>query len=196
MTPDSQGALLANEIRNCLSNAIADENKPAPAAIIRERVLDKAIKDQSRLWLPKKYSSYKDFMLACDVTVRQSLGSPQRFGPDPANWTWGKVFVTRFTHPLSIAPLIGGQFIIPQIPIAGSGQTPNVGSAVSMRFIASPGNWDATRHVIPLGESGDPKSEHWKDQFEAWQTGSPQIFPFTRQAIENATKSTVTYGPK
>ena len=98
MTSDSQGALLANEIRNCLSNAIADENKPAPAAIIRERVLDKAIKDQSRLWLPKKYSSYKDFMLACDVTVRQSLGSPQRFGPDQANWTWGKVFVTRFTH--------------------------------------------------------------------------------------------------
>jgi hypothetical protein len=45
MTPDSQGALLSNEIRNCMSNAIAEENKPVPAGIIRERVLDKAVKE-------------------------------------------------------------------------------------------------------------------------------------------------------
>jgi hypothetical protein len=54
-------------------------------------------------------------------------------------------------------PFIGAQFATPNVPISGSNFTPNVGSNVSMRLIASPGNWDATRHVIPLGESGDPK---------------------------------------
>src|SRR6185436_19274371 len=58
MTPDSRGAVLANEIRGCLASAIAEENRPAAASAIRERVLDKALKEQSPLWLPKKYTSY------------------------------------------------------------------------------------------------------------------------------------------
>ena len=196
MTPESQGALLTNEIRGCLANTIADENKPATAAAIRERVLDEAIKEQSKLWLPKKYASYKDFITACDSSVRQSFADPKRFGPDPANWTWGKVWTARFQHPLVVAPLIGGQFAVPSVPLSGSGQTPNVGSSVSMRLIASPGNWDATRHVIPLGESGDPKSPYWMDQFPAWRDGTPQIFPFSKAAIDTATKSTITLSPK
>jgi penicillin amidase len=186
MMPDSQGALLANEIRGCLANTVADDNKPAPVNAVRERILDKAIREQSRVWLPKKYASYKDFLMACDTSVRRSLSDPKRFGPDPATWTWGKVFQARFFHPLAAAPLIGGQFTIPPIGIAGSGQTPNVGSGVSMRLIASPGNWDATRQVIPLGESGDPRSPRFKDQFQAWLTGVPMEFPFSASAVEKA----------
>jgi penicillin amidase len=197
MTPDSQGALLSNEIRNCMTNAIADENKQAPAFAIRERIVDKAVREQSRLWLPKKYSSYRDFMWGCDASVRASLADPKRLGPDPANWVWGKVWKSSYLHPLTAAPFgIGQQFAIPSIPIAGSGQTPNVGSSVSMRFIASPGNWDATRHVIPLGESGDPKSPFYKDEFPAWLEGTPQIFPFSKQAIEKAATNVVVLSPK
>jgi len=81
-------------------------------------------------------------------------------------------------------PLIGGQFVAKFTNVNGSGATPNVGSYVSMRHIASPGNWDATRHVIPLGQSGNPNSPHWKDQFEDWRTGTPAIFPFTKAAVE------------
>lgn len=196
MTPDSQGALLANEIRGCLANTIADENKPATSAAIRERILDRAIKDQSVLWLPKKYATYKEFLVACDASVRGSLADPKRFGPDPANWTWGKVWQARFPHPLAAAPLIGGQFVVPSVPISGSGQTPNVGSSVSMRLIASPGNWDATRHVIPLGESGDPRSVHFKDQFDLWLKGTPANFPFSKDAVEKATPDVVVLSPK
>jgi penicillin amidase len=82
------------------------------------------------------------------------------------------------------------------VPIDGSGQTPNVGSNVSMRHIASPGNWDATRHVIPLGESGDPKSDHFKDQFDAWRTGGPAVFPFTKAAVEKAAVSVLVMAPR
>jgi penicillin amidase len=196
MTPDSRGALLANEIRGCLASVIADDNRPTPVAVIRERVLDKAIKEQSKLWLPKKYSSYKEMMTACDASVRVSLADPKRFGPDTANWVWGKVSFARFPHPLAGVPLFGQQFAVPQVPIAGSGQTPNVGSAVSMRFIASPGNWDATRHVIPLGESGDPKSPFYMDQFSSWYLGTPQIFPFSRPAVEKAASSLLQLKPR
>jgi penicillin amidase len=196
MVPDSQGALLANELRTCLATAIAEDSKPTPVNAVRERVLEKAIKEQSRLWLPKKFASYREMMVNCDTSVRQSLSDPKRYGPDPANWTWGKLSISRFPHPLASAPLIGGQFATPQVPIPGSGQTPNVGSAVSMRLIASPGNWDATRHVIPLGESGDPRSPYYKDQFPAWLSGEQQLFPFSSEAIERATKGSLTLTPK
>ena len=135
-------------------------------------------------------------MTACDANVRLSLSDPKRFGPDPSQWVWGKVFQARFSHPLVSAPFIGGQFGIPPVGIAGSRQTPNVGPAVSMRLIASPGNWDATRHVIPLGQSGDPQSPHFKDQFQAWLTGEPQVFPFSRSAVEKSAVSTQVLSPR
>jgi penicillin amidase len=194
MVPDSSSALLTNEIRGCLANEIADENKPAPANLIRERILDWAVRDQSKLWLPKKYTSYKDFLMSCDRSVRQSLSG--RLGADQSKWIWGTVAKSIFPHPLAIVPFIGGQFTIPSIGIPGSGQTPNVGPYVSMRLIASPGNWDATRHVIPLGESGDPKSPYFKDQFQSWLNGEPRIFPFSKAAVEKATNNLTVYSPK
>jgi penicillin amidase len=192
MTPESRGAVLANEIRNCVGNKIAEENKPIPASIIRERIVERAVRENLERWMTGGNQLFK----ACDASVRASLADPKRLGPDPATWTWGRMWVSRFQHPLAAAPLIGMQFATPAVPLSGSGQTPNVGSAVSMRLIASPGNWDATRHVIPLGESGDPQSPHFKDQFDAWRTGTPMIFPFTRSAVEAAAKEVQTLSPR
>ncbi len=196
MRADSKGAVLANDIRICLANKIAEENKPAPLAMIRERILWRAVQEKSALWLPKQYKDYPAFFKACDAEARVGLANPKRFGADETKWTWGSLFQSRFPHPLAVAPLIGGQFATPNVPIDGSGQTPNVGSSVSMRHITSPGNWDATRHVIPLGQSGDPKSVYYKDQFEAWRTGAPAIFPFSKSAIEKSAKELTVLTPQ
>ncbi len=188
MTPDSKAAVLVNEIRVCMANKMAAAYKPAPNFVIRERVLDWAVRERSARWLPSTFRDYGELVKTCDTESRSALSDPKRLGPDESKWTWGAVVRSRFPHPLAVAPLIGGQFATPQVPIAGSGQTPNVASGVSMRHIASPGNWDATRHVIPLGQSGDPRSPHYKDQFESWRTGTPAVFPFTKAAVERETK--------
>lgn len=193
MTPDSKAALIVSEIRGCLASKMADENKPASVNIIRERVLDWAVRDRSTRWLPKQFTDYPAFLKACDAEGTAAL--EKRYGSDPAKMVWGSVSQSRFPHPLAVAPLIGGQFATPALPIAGSGQTPNVASYVSMRHIASPGNWDATRHVIPLGESGDPRSPHFKDQFELWRSGAPAIFPFTTDAVQKAATIQMTFVP-
>ncbi|MBX7056367.1 MAG: penicillin acylase family protein [Pyrinomonadaceae bacterium] len=196
MTPDSRGAVLANEIRTCVGNRIAEDNKPVPAGLIQARIFDMAVREQPARWLPSAYRSYGELYRACDASARTNLAASKVFGSDPAGWVWGKSFTARFPHQLAAAPLIGGQFATPNVPIAGSGRTPNVGSNVSMRLIASPGNWDATRHVIPLGESGDPKSPHYKDQFDAWKDGTPMIFPFSKAAVEKATTIALVMSPK
>jgi penicillin G amidase len=187
MTADSKAALIVNEIRNCAANKIGEENK-VPGYIVRERLLHWVIKDKTARWLPKAFAGYADLLKACDTQSRAALADPKRFGADEAKWRWGNNFVANFQHPLAIVPLVGGQFIAKFTNVNGSGVTPNVGSYVSMRHIASPGNWDATRHVIPLGQSGNPNSPHWKDQFEAWRTGTPAIFPFTKAAVEQNAK--------
>jgi penicillin amidase len=99
-------------------------------------------------------------------------------------------------HPLASAPLIGAQFAVTPVGIAGSGQTPNVGSGVSMRFITSPGNWDATRLVIPLGQSGDPQSPHFKGQFQAWLANDPRPLSFNKATIEKETQNVSILTPK
>lgn len=194
MTADSKGALLTNEIRNCLATKLAADNSPLPVNYVRERILYWAVGEKSPRWLPKNFASYADLINICEKDSIANL--EKRFGSDREKWIWGNAFQADFFHPLSVAPLIGGQFVIPKIGINGSGQTPNVGSSVSMRLIASPGNWDATRHVIPLGESGDPNNPHWKDQFEAWRTGNPQIFPFSKNAVMQAAKETLVMKSK
>ncbi len=196
MTPDSRGAVLANEIRTCVSNKIADDNKPASAFLIQQRIFDLAIREQSARWLPSAYKTYGELYKACDASARTTLAANKTYGADPAGWVWGKTFMSRFAHQLAAAPLIGAQFATPNVAISGSRNTPNVGSSVSMRLIASPGNWDATRHVIPLGESGDPRSPHFKDQFDSWRTGTPSIFPFSKAAVSAAAKETWVLSPR
>lgn len=196
MTPDSQAALLASDIRVCMGNKIADANKPAPATVVRERVLNWAVQNRSPLWLPAEFKDYAALMRFCDEAVRAGFADAKRYGPDESKWTWGRVWQSRFPHPLAVAPLIGGQFATPNVPISGSGQTPNVGSAVSMRHIATPGNWDRTSHVIPLGQSGDPKSPHFKDQFEMWASGGLLTFPFSKEAVTKAAPAVTVLAPR
>jgi len=196
MTATARAPVLVNEIRGCMAGKIADDNKPVPVYIIRERILDRAVREQSSRWLPAGTTSYADLMRSCDASSRASLADPKRLGPDTNTWSWGRIFQSRFPHPLAGVPLIGGQFAAPTVPLDGSGQSPNVGSNVSMRHIASPGNWDLTRQVIPLGESGDSKSIHFKDQFDAWRMGTPMTFPFTKAAVEKAAVSTIVMGPQ
>ena len=162
-----------------------------------DTTLDRIIKDQPADWLPKEFASYADLMRACYDEAVQNL--TRTAGADESKWTWGEIAKARFPHPLAQAPLIGVQFTIPPVPQNGTGgllgATVNVGSAVSMRLIADPGNWDKTQQGIALGESGLPKSPHWTDQLADWRAVTPREFPFTADAVTKATKETLVLEP-
>lgn len=202
MTSDSRAALLANEIYNVLAekirqtNAVDKNGKPlnVSAGLVRETVLNWLIREKPAGWRPQQFTSYEELFKACDAEARANLA--KRYGTDESKWIWGQVSKARFPHPLAVAPLIGAQFATPDSPLDSSGSTPNVGSSVSMRLVASPGNWDATRHVIPLGQSGNPRSPYFKDQFEFWSKGLNPTFPFNKPAVEAAAKETVVLQPK
>ena len=133
----------------------------------------------------------------CYAEARQAL--TKRLGADETKWTWGNRNKASFPHPLAGAPLVGLQFAIQPFPQSGTpllvGATVNVGSYVSMRLIADPGDWNKTQQGIALGESGLPTSAHWNDQLADWRAVTPRAFPFTEAAIAKATKETLVLEP-
>jgi penicillin amidase len=162
-----------------------------------DTTLDRIISEQPKEWLPKELTSYADLLRACYDDAVKAL--TKALGPDEAKWSWGEMVKARFPHPLAGAPLIGSQFTIPPFPQNGTGglagATVNVGSAVSMRLIADPLDWDKTQHGITLGESGLPSSPHWKDQLEDWRAATPRAFPFSDAAVAKAARETLVLEP-
>jgi len=163
-----------------------------------DTTLDRILTEQSAAWLPPEFKSYADLLRACYADARQALS--RSLGEDESKWTWGNMVKARFSHPLSVVPLIGLQFTIPPFPQNGTpftlGATVNVGAAVSMRLIADPSDWDKTQHGITLGQSGVPSSPHWNDQLDDWRAVTPRAFPFSKTAIAKATRQTLTLEPK
>ena len=161
-----------------------------------ETTIDRILAEQPKDWLPKEFATYADLLKGCYSDARQTL--TKNLGADESKWKWGEMTKVRFSHPLAAAPLIGLQFTIAPIPqngVGSLGATVNVGSNVSMRFIADPSNWDQSQHGITLGESGVPNSPHWKDQLEDWRNVMPRAFPFTKAAVDSATKETLILTP-
>ncbi|MCU1288604.1 MAG: Penicillin acylase like protein, partial [Acidobacteria bacterium] len=202
MNADSKAALVADSMRGEFRNKIMAANLGGEAATgaffpYETALFDRLIIEQPKNWLPKEYASYADLLKACETDAKAAIA--KQLGADESKWTWGNRVKINFPHPLATVPLFGAQFVVPALPQNGSGgagASPNVGAAVSMRLIASPPNWDSTRHGITTGQSGDPNSPHWKDQLDAWYSGNTAIFPFTKAAVEKAAKETIVLSPK
>jgi penicillin amidase len=149
-------------------------------------LIDLIITTLPREWLPKEYDSYETLLQICYKEAREAL--TKALGADTSKWTWGRLRQLRFLHPLSNVAFVGSQFSVGPVPQNGGPPTVNRGGFVSMRFIADLSNWDNTRMGLPLGQSGDPSSAHWKDQLAEWQTVTPGIFRFSKNAVTEATK--------
>jgi penicillin amidase len=197
MNHESKAALVADAMRSAFRNKILAGNFGAERARnmffpYDPALFDRLVTERPKEWLPKGYASYAELLKACETEARETIG--KQSGADETKWTWSSRVKSTFPH-----PLIGGQFMIDALPQNGSGgagASPNVGAAVSMRLIAAPGNWDTTRHGITTGQSGDPKSAHWKDQLESWYSGNTPVFPFTKLAVEKSAKQTVLLVPQ
>jgi penicillin amidase len=158
--------------------------------------IDFVIDTRRSEWLPQGTASYEDLFLASYNDAIKKLTS--QLGSDRAKWTWSRVAdPIVFGHPLAAMPGAGQSFAIPPIPqnTGGGGDTVNAGAFVSMRLVADLADWDNTRQGIPLGQSGDPSSPHWKDQLANWEAVAPAPFPFTRAAVERAAVTVTHFAP-
>ena len=202
MRASSQAAAILSELRaslrrRVLTAALGPARAEQASSDINNTFLDFLITEQPRQWLPKEFANYAELLRACDKDARESM--TKRFGSDRSQWTWGRIAIARFPHPLSLVPATGDRFSVAPFPSNGSNgtfPTVNVGPSVSMRLIADTANWDGTRQGIALGESGVPGSPHWGDQLDDWKAVRPRVFPFTRHAVGTAAKVTMELAPR
>ncbi len=129
-------------------------------------------------------------------------------GDDPAKWRWGTLHQVRIAHPLSRLPAIAAAFP----PIEG-GQSPGDNFTVNARWVAANrgyrnsggasylqvidvGNWDNSLYLNLPGQSADPRSPHYRDQYAPWIAGRMQPMPFSRAAVDTATVARTLLAPR
>nr|WP_066794250.1 penicillin acylase family protein [Sphingomonas soli] len=146
----------------------------------------------------------RDAMLAASLSAAWSSASA-RMGPDPAGWRWGALHRVRLTHPLSSIPAIAAAF--PVIEGADSGgdsytvmargiSGSQVGSGASYLQVIDVGAWDNSVMLNLPGQSNDPRSPHYRDQYEPWAQGKMLPMLFSRAAVDAKVISRTTLHPR
>ncbi len=116
-------------------------------------------------------------------------------GRDPKHWRYGDYLRVAINNPvLHEVPWVGQYFDIGPVPMSGSSTTVKQTSrtlAPSMRMNADLGDWDRSLLNIPIGQSGQILSSHYKDQWEDYYNA--RSFPMQFGKVNAA--STLVFKP-
>jgi penicillin G amidase len=120
---------------------------------------------------------------------------------------WDRVHGARFSHPLgSVAFPFRWLLSRGPVPVEGDGTTVmriswnrmtpfTAWEHPSWRQIFDVGDWDASRVILPAGQSGHPMSPYYFDQNETWRTGQYRAQPFSRSAVSAAAQHRLLFVP-
>jgi len=146
-------------------------------------------------WLPTGYKSWNELLTAA---VKKAMLD----GKAPANvadWTYGSWHVVELDHPLArFLPFIGRIADEGPFPLSGDKTTVKQverANGPSQRFTMDWSNVDGSTENIVLGESGNPLSLYFRDQWNAWYNGTTFALPFTPAAIAAQTSHTLRLLP-
>jgi penicillin amidase len=120
-----------------------------------------------------------------------------RMGADPSDWAWGRVHQAMFEHAASaVKPDHRESFNVGLLPFYGSDSTPMNGSyrpndfrltsGASFRIVVDVGAWDNSFCINTPGQSGDPRSPHYRDLAPIWAIGDYVPLLYSEEAIEDA----------
>ncbi len=159
--------------------------------------LQKVLTERPARWLPAEFKNYDELLsTAADRAVKRL--EEETHSNDPDDWAWKRFNYLEMLHP------IGRDGILKKL-LSKSGQaqsgtlfSPRAASrhhGPSERFVANLGDWDQSILLIPAGQSGQPGSEHYTDQFSYWFEGKPIYEPFSDAAEAKVKKHLLTLKP-
>lgn len=141
------------------------------------------------------------------TALSRAVAELRRLGGDPARWSYGQVHKLTLRHPLGGVAALAPLFNRGPWPTGGDIDTVNqaytprnspagpIYNAPSYRQIIDVGNWDASRVIIPAGQSGHPASKHYSDMAEAWRSGGYCPMLWSRAAVERHTADVLALEP-
>jgi penicillin G amidase len=151
-------------------------------------------------WLPRNYASWDDLL-----TDAVNKGLIQAGAPfDLSKWQYGKAHTIDIEHPIFVQSPILRRIIGMPIgtgihPQSGDGTTvKQVGHTFgpSERFTADLADLDHSTLNLVLGQSANPTSPWFLDQWTTWYKGTTYPLPFTKPAVDAATTHTLILTPR
>jgi penicillin amidase len=151
-------------------------------------------------WLSPKYSNWDDLLSAAVVVGLREAHAPYNL----AGWKYGKVHPVEIEHPIySQSPLLDRMIGRP----VGTGIQPQSGDDTTIkqvgrsfgpseRFTADLAKLDDSTLNLVLGESGNPASAWFMDQWAAWYHGTTFLLPFSDAAVDAAATHTLILAPR
>ncbi|HZY63322.1 MAG TPA: penicillin acylase family protein, partial [Edaphobacter sp.] len=151
-------------------------------------------------WLPPHYPNWDELLTAAVEKGLAEAHAPSNL----TKWSYGK------SHPVDIEHPIFSQSSLLQRLIGlrtGTGPQPQSGDTTTVkqvgrsfgpseRFTADLSDLDRSTLNLVLGESGNPASPWFMDQWSAWYKGTTFALPFSKSAVDSATRHTLTLTPQ
>jgi penicillin amidase len=168
----------------------------------RTGYLVRLLREQPEDWFGGPWSAE---VAAAVGTAVQSL--QDRFGSSVEQWQWGKVRPLTLLHPVGERPPLDKVFHLGPFPWGGDAATvaqaavppaeptANPPFVASLRVVLDVGNWEENRFVLPGGQSGNPLSPHYADQFPLWQRGLGVRMPWSAEEVSKAAQTTLRLVP-
>ncbi|HWZ50771.1 MAG TPA: penicillin acylase family protein [Granulicella sp.] len=161
---------------------------------------EQIIVNQPVHWLPARYPNWNELLAAAVESGLEQSDAPQ----DLSRWRYGQSHPVEIEHPIySRSPLLermlGVRTGTGALPQSGDGSTVKQVARTfgpSERMTVDFGNLDGSMLNVVLGESMDPASPWYMDQWPAWYSGTTFAMPFSDAAAERAAKHSLTLVPR
>jgi penicillin amidase len=199
LTTDSAAASIVDEARSALWPLILepklgkmmDDYNWSEKNFAEEEIVMHGDSD----WLPPGYKNW-------DALLTQAVRRGMQHGDAPsdiARWTYGSWHVVDIEHPLApFLPVVSR--------IAGTGRQPLSGDTTtvkqvsitngpSQRFTMDWNNIDGSTENIVLGQSGNPYSPYYRDQWNDWYNGTTFPLSFSPAAVAANARHTLRLLP-
>lgn len=194
MEKGAAAPLLVSLIYQQLRRTVADRAAPGHGASYESTmapvVVEKLLRERPKDW----FADYSQLLLrALSDAVEQGQRAN---GSDVSKWDYGTYMTFTQVHPvLGRLPLansfpfsmVADGFRVGPVPMSGSTTSvkqTTLRIAPSMRFVADLSNWDASLCNITIGQSGQPMSSHFRDQWKAYYVGESFPLGFRRPQVE------------
>ncbi len=209
MAPYAVAAAIYNEWERALHQGLARLKVPAKARHLVRSFQHKKVVD----WLtvpdgtfgPEPVAGRDRFLLQCLEEAMEVLS--KRLGNDISEWQYGQekykhVLITHALGKVAEAS-VADRLNVGPIPRGGSGSTVgntggnlNQSSGATFKIIIDTEDWDRTLAINAPGQSGDPRSKHYRDLFELW--GRDGYFPlfFSKGKVESVVDEVILLVPK
>jgi penicillin G amidase len=184
---DSSEVTFLVRFRRTMLNLLLEPHLGADTNLYRWRAttfLQKVLTERSPKWLPSRYKTYDDLLIAAADRTVAKLAEESK-SKRVQDWQWKNFNALEMLHPIGRDGVLKKLLSITSKPQSGTNYsvraaTPRHGPA--MRFVANTADWDQSILLIPAGQSGQPGSSHYSDQFEYWYEGKPIYAPFSDAA--------------